>query len=41
MVGAWKVLEGDTGSSQNFSIINSIKVLNRQMVLQGVYPARS
>jgi microcystin-dependent protein len=35
------VVVGDTGSSQSFSIINPIQVVNWQIVLQGVYPARS
>ncbi|CAM4420805.1 phage tail protein [Pseudoalteromonas ostreae] len=32
---------GDTGSSQSFSILNPIEVVNWQIVLNGIYPARS
>lgn len=35
------VVVNDAGSSQSFSIINPLQVVNWQIVLEGIYPSRS
>ncbi|WP_462170942.1 hypothetical protein [Pseudoalteromonas xiamenensis] len=35
------VVVSDTGTSESFSIINPLQVVNWQIVLDGIYPSRS